>query len=439
MVDRKSGAEAARQSVAAPTGPGGGAPARSGGAPGRRQAEDTAPARRSSGAPGRRRIGLIVNPLAGIGGRVGLKGSDGAETVARAFALGAVPMAGARAEDTLRALAGRVVAEAVADARRGHSSLIELATYPGEMGADVARVAGFEPVVLGSIEAGATTGADTRRAAEALLAWGAELIVFAGGDGTARDIFAAVGGSVAVIGIPAGVKIHSGVFAVNPRRAAELVAEFMAGRAGLEDREVMDIDEDLFRAGTVAARLFGYMRMPYARALVQGAKAGNPGGPSTLRDVAFGVLDEIDRDPGAYWILGPGTTVKAVAVELGIEKTLLGVDLLHRGRLVAADVNESQLLAFLARKPESVRARLVVTVIGGQGYLFGRGNQQLSPAVIRAVGKEGLVVAATLDKLHALGGPLLVDTGDAECDAYLSGHIKVITGEADRVIWRVTA
>jgi predicted polyphosphate/ATP-dependent NAD kinase len=419
VSELSGGAEASRRSGAAPARPGGGAP-----------------------TPARRRIGLIVNPLAGIGGRVGLKGSDGAETVARAFALGAVPMAGARAAETLRALAGAAAGTAngtAADARRGHSAAIELATYPGEMGADVAREAGFDPVVLGSIEAGATTGADTRRAAEALHAWGAELLVFAGGDGTARDVFAAVGGSVPVVGIPAGVKIHSGVFAVNPRRAAELVAEFLAGRAGLEDREVMDIDEELFRAGTVAARLFGYMRMPYARALVQGAKAGNPGGPSTLRDVAFGVLDEIDRDPGAYWILGPGTTVKAVADELGIEKTLLGVDLLHRGRLVAADVNESQLLAFLARKPESVRARLVVTVIGGQGYLFGRGNQQLSPAVIRAIGKAGLVVAATLDKLHALGGPLLVDTGDAECDAYLSGHIKVITGEADRVIWRVTA
>jgi predicted polyphosphate/ATP-dependent NAD kinase len=393
-----------------------------------------------AGVATRRRIGLIVNPLAGIGGRVGLKGSDGAETVALALALGAVPMAGARAAETLRLLAeGAAPGGLRGHLPGGHSPEIDLATYPGEMGEVVAREAGFVPTVLGSIQTGATTGADTRQAAEDLLSWGADLLLFAGGDGTARDVFAAVGGRVPVVGIPAGVKIHSGVFAVNPRRAAELVTEFLAGRAGLEDREVMDIDEDLFRAGIVSARLFGYMRMPYRRALVQGAKSGNPGGPSTLRDVAFGVLAEMDRDPGAYWILGPGTTVKAVAHELGIEKTLLGVDLLHRGRLVAVDVNEAQLLAFLARKPESVRARLVVTVIGGQGYLFGRGNQQLSPAVIRAVGREGVVVAATLDKLHALGGPLLVDTGDAECDAYLSGHIKVVTGEVDRVVWRVTA
>jgi predicted polyphosphate/ATP-dependent NAD kinase len=385
-----------------------------------------APAPRRVGESDARRVGLIVNPLAGIGGRVGLKGSDGAETVARALALGAVPMAGVRALETLRLVAAR-------------SAGLTVATYPGEMGEAAAREAGFSPEILGSIEAGRTSAADTRRAAADLAAWGAELLLFAGGDGTARDLFEAVGGGVPVIGIPAGVKIHSGVFAVSPRRAAELVGEFLAGRAGLEDREVMDIDEDLFRAGTVSARLFGYMCVPYDRSLVQGAKAGSPSGPSTMRGVAFGVMAEIDRDPGAYWILGPGTTIKAVADEMGVAKTLLGVDLVHRGRLVATDLNEEQLLSFLARKPAGVGAHLVVTVIGGQGYLFGRGNQQLSPAVIRAVGKDGIVVAATLDKLHGLGGPLLVDTGDPACDEELAGYVKVVTGEAERVVWRVSA
>jgi len=371
---------------------------------------------------GRHRIGLIVNPLAGIGGRVGLKGSDGTGIVERALALGAVPMAGTRASEAVSHLIDL-------------AGIIDLGTYPAEMGENAARESGFEPNVIGRLSSGRTTGEDTRRAAGELSEWGAELVVFAGGDGTARDVTASISGTVPVIGIPAGVKIHSSVFAVSPRHAAEVVREFLAGRANLEEREVLDIDEDLFRAGVVAPRLFGYLQVPCVRDLVQRAKAGSRGNASTSRGVAFGVLDEIERDPDAYYILGPGSTVKAVGDELHVDKTLLGVDLYHDGKLIGRDLNEAQLLKAI----DGRRARIVVTVIGGQGYVFGRGNQQLSPQVIRAVGRENIIVIATLDKLHALGGPLRVDTGDQECDRLLSGHLRVITGERERVVWPVAS
>jgi predicted polyphosphate/ATP-dependent NAD kinase len=371
---------------------------------------------------GRRRLGLIINPFAGIGGRVGLKGSDGRDIVERALTLGAVPAAGLRAAETLSRLGG-------------FTADVCLATYPEEMGASAASTAGFEPAVLGSIPAGGTTGEDTRRAVRDLCTWGAELIIFAGGDGTARDVASAVEGSVPVIGIPAGVKIHSSVFAVTPRHAADVVREFLSGHIRLEEREVLDIDEDLFRAGVVAPRLFAYLQVPCVRDLVQRAKAGSKADPSTARGIAFGVLDEMDRDPAAYYILGPGSTVKAVGDELAIDKTLLGVDLLHNGKLIGKDVNEAQLL----QANDGHRAKIVVTVIGGQGHLFGRGNQQLSPRIIRAVGPENIMVIATLDKLHALGGPLRVDTGDPDCDELLEGHVRVITGARERVIWQVTA
>ena len=245
----------------------------------------------TEGHNSRHRIGFLVNPLAGIGGRVGLKGSDGIEVVERAFALGAVPTANTRAAETLSHLGDL-------------ASLIELGTYPGEMGARAAAETGFETTLVGTTDVGRTTGEDTRRAASELCDWQAELIVFAGGDGTARDVTAAIQDTTPVIGIPAGVKIHSSVFAVTPTHVADVVREFLVGRTRLEEREVLDIDEDLFRSGVVVPRLYGYLRVPCVRDLVQRAKAGSRSDPSTLRGVAFGVLDEIERDADAYYILG---------------------------------------------------------------------------------------------------------------------------------------
>lgn len=364
------------------------------------------------------KLGLIVNPLAGIGGKVGLKGSDGRETVEKAIALGAVPVAPTRATEALRELSSL----------RGK---VDLLTYPSEMGEDEARECGFAPLVLGRIMPGNTTASDTRRAAREMAECEVDLLLFAGGDGTARDIYEAIGARVPVLGIPAGVKIHSSVYAVNPRRAAELVREFLKGRAPLREMEVMDIDEDLFREGRVSARLYGYMRVPFERRLVQGAKAGSSGFVESPTEIAKFVVDNMDNVH--YYILGSGTTVKAIGDELGIDKTLLGVDLVHRKRLVGKDLNEQQLLELVAGK----KAKIVVTVIGGQGYIFGRGNQQISPKVIREVGKGNLIVVSTQSKLVSLNGPLLVDTGDYELDESLSGYMRVITGYNEESVWKV--
>ena len=370
----------------------------------------------------RARIGLIVNPVAGIGGRVGLKGSDGRTIVERAIALGAQPVAPGRAAEVLGHL-------------RDLAPSIELATYPGPMGEDVARDAGFAPAVLGTLAGPDTTSDDTRRACRDLAGWGADLILFVGGDGTARDVYSAIGTDVPTLGIPGGVKIHSSVFAVNPRCAADLVRSFLAGPRRFEDQEVLDIDEDLFRVGVVSARLYGYLRVPYDATLVQRAKAASHADPGSLRSVAFGVIAEMDRDPDAMFILGPGSTIKAVTDELGLGGTLLGVDLVHNRTIVGTDLGEADLLALTSGR----RTRIVVTVIGGQGYLFGRGNQQISPRLIAAAGRPNILVAATVDKLQGLDGPLLVDTGDEVCDRALAGYIRVITGEYERVMWQVAA
>ena len=366
---------------------------------------------------------MIVNPVAGLGGSVGLKGSDGAAIQQKARALGAVPRSINRAGEAV-------------DQLRSVKDSAELITCPGEMGADAVRAGGFEPVITGTINPGPTTPQDTQNAARAMRRLDVSLLLFAGGDGTARDIYRAIGSEIPALGIPAGVKIHSAVFAKNPGSAGELAALFLQGKAtGLQEAEVMDIDEDAFRQGCVSAKLYGYLNIPFHSRLVPGAKnAGPPGTQAVLQAIAAAVVDKMETD--CLYLIGPGTTTRAITDRLGLPKTLLGVDVVMNGKLAAADVNEAQLLDLLA---QGRKARIIVTPIGGQGYILGRGNQQFSPGVIKKVGAENLMVVSVPEKIHALGGrPLWVDTGDRAVDKLLSGYIRVVTGFNEQIVYRVS-
>ncbi len=396
-----------------------------------------------------KKLGLIVNPVAGVGGRVGLKGSDGADVLRAALERGAAREAPRRARLALERLAR------VRDA-------VDVVTWPGEMGEDEAWAAGLEPRVLGSFDGRRsyvlcelersgerpvigcddfvlTTPADTERAALDLVAAGVDLILFAGGDGTARNICNAVGDSVPVIGVPAGVKIHSAVYATTPAAAGDVAALYLQEQpAGvrLRESEVMDIDEEAFRDNRVSAHLYGYLTVPYARGLTQSAKAGGVAGEErALSDIATEVI--AGMEPGALYVLGPGTTTRAVMERLGLAKTLLGVDAVLDRELAGADLTEGELLALVEAAPA---AYIVVTVIGGQGHILGRGNQQISPAVIRAAGTDHLIVIATQTKLLSLEGrPLLVDTGDPSLDEQLAGYARVITALGERTMYKVGA
>jgi len=370
----------------------------------------------------RRRLGLIVNPIAGIGGRVGLKGSDGAAIQAKALALGAVPRSLERAAQAL----GRT--KRVKD--------LEVITFPGEMGEDTARVCGYEPSVIGAITPGATTASDTQNSALQMQRLDVDLLLFAGGDGTARDIYAAVADTLPVLGIPAGVKIHSAVFGTNPISAGDLTALYLEGRVfDLREAEVLDIDEDAIRHGTVSAQLYGYLKIPYRGSLVQSLKTPSaPGEQAAMGAIACDIVDGMEVD--WLYVIGPGTTTRAIAIELGLEKTLIGVDVVRNRELVARDVNERQLLELL----EGKQGKIVVTPIGGQGYIFGRGNQQISPLVIQQVGRDNIIVISTTSKIYSLlGRPLLMDTGDRQVDALLGGYISVITGYNQEMIYRVSS
>lgn len=369
----------------------------------------------------RKKVGLIVNPVAGLGGRVGLKGSDGLAIQRRARELGAVPVSGSRAVEALEML-------------RPLWDMVEIVTYPGEMGEEAAVGGGFSPIIVGSIRPGETTAEDTRRAARALCEMGVDLILFAGGDGTARDICEAIGSTVPVIGIPAGVKIHSAVFGINPASAGELATQFLRGDVStLRDAEVMDLDEAAYRQGIVSPQLYGYLKIPYRRQLVQARKSPRLASEdAALQAIALDVIDHMLD--GYLYIVGPGTTTRPILTCLGLDKTLIGVDVIQGRRLIAADANEAQLLALVEDHP----AKVIVTPIGGQGYIFGRGNQPISPAVLRRVGREHIIVVSTLGKILSLNGqPLLVDTGDREVDRMLSGHMKIVTGYGERIVYRI--
>ncbi|WFA08711.1 ATP-NAD kinase family protein [Tissierella sp. Yu-01] len=356
------------------------------------------------------KLGLIINPIAGMGGKVGLKGTDGTQILERAKKLGATEEAPLKAKAALRILAPLK-----------HS--IELYTYPGKMGEDEAKELSFNPIVLGTAKE-LTGPMDTENAAKEMLERGIELLIFAGGDGTARNIYNVVGDKVPVIGIPAGVKIHSGVYANHPKSAGEIALRYLEGDLDTKDAEVMDIDEEAFRDGVVTAKLYGYMKIPYIPELVQNQKSG---GIATEEDVLKGIAEKIieimDNEPETLFIVGSGTTLRPIMEGLELPNTLLGIDIVKNRELIASDANERQILDII----NGHKAKIIVTVIGGQGYIFGRGNQQLSGEVVKRVGKENIIIAATKDKLQSLDDrPLLVDTGDEEVNAMFSGYTKVI-------------
>jgi predicted polyphosphate/ATP-dependent NAD kinase len=338
--------------------------------------------------------------------------------------LGAEPVAPVRAARALGRLA--------TDAAGG----IEIVAAPGAMGGDSARRAGFA-VELVDEQAipGATTALDTMRVAAALERRKVALIAFAGGDGTARDILSAVADRLPMLGIPAGVKMHSAVFAFSPEAAGLLIASMARNRDGvvrIREAEVMDVDEAAMRANRLSARLYGYARVPFERSLLQGPKSGAPPEDATLDALCHEVAQELQ--PNIIYVCGPGTTTGRVLRHLGLEGSLLGVDALRDCRLIGRDLSGHELAA-LVRGRET---RILLGIVGGQGHVFGRGNQQIGPDVIRAVGRNNIMLLASQEKLLALDGRrLFADTGDPEVDAMLKGYIRVRIAPRRSTIMRI--
>ncbi|MDR0335274.1 MAG: ATP-NAD kinase family protein [Methanomassiliicoccaceae archaeon] len=359
------------------------------------------------------RVGLIINPIAGMGGPVGLKGTDGGAHIAAAE-LGAARTSHLIAARALSGMRNDIVFVSV-----------------GNMGSETLNDLGISHITIAT--APAETGADDTRNAAKLMARDCNLILFCGGDGTARDVLDAVGDTVPVLGIPAGVKMYSSVFAAVPESVPEIVNAFLNGTAKLTQREVMDINEEDHRKGILSAKLYGHMTVPYVPALVQSCKGVYEGGDEEdeADEVAEYMVTAMSDD--TLYIIGPGNTAGRIMERLGFTHTLLGVDAVLGGRMIGRDLNEEELISVLGRHEKRA---LILGIIGKQGFFLGRGNREITPKVIRMIGTDNIILVSGISKLNDLD-ELRVDTGDPELDRELKGYRKVIFRHARERMMRV--
>ncbi len=367
------------------------------------------------------KLGLVINPFAGIGGRVGLKGSDGEQIRTKALQLGAPQLAMQKTNHCLIQCQELLVN-------------CEIYTIAGDMGENVCKQLGLAHQVVYQPR-NPSSDEDTKQAVVKLQTLSVDLLLFAGGDGTARNIFEVYDEQQVVLGIPAGVKIHSGVYAISAEAAGLLTKQLIQGEMlSLVSADVVDIDEQAFREGVVKAKKYGYLQIPSSLQYMQAVKNGNQEVEElVLQDIAAEVIESMDDD--TYYVIGSGTTCAEIMHQMNLDNTLLGTDIVYQQQLVKSDAVEKDLLELLET---NAKVQIILTVIGGQGHVLGRGNHQISPEVVRQCGWNNIQLIATKTKLEGLAGrPLMVDTGDLALDHELAGTKKVTTGYRDYVLYPV--
>ena len=358
-----------------------------------------------------KKVGFLVNPIAGMGGRVGLKGTDG--VVGKAIKLGAQPVAPLRAKEMLKTF--------LSFEREVETQWF---TCGGDMGENELKETGVESFKIIYTPGSSTTAMDTKNACKKFLKENMDIIVFCGGDGTARDIYETIGKTLPMLGVPAGVKMHSGVFGVNPEATAKILHEFLEGVLTTGDAEILDLDEEEYRRGKWKIRLFGTAVGVIEPTYIQVGKATfeTMSDEEIKEEIAEYIIEQMEKERDTLFILGSGTTVYVIGKKLGANKTLLGIDAVFRKKLVGIDLNEQGLLSLLKKYG---KVKLILSPIGAQGFILGRGNPQLSPEVIRKIGMDNIIVVATPSKL-ASTSLLRVDTGDRELDKLFAAREQML-------------
>lgn len=367
-----------------------------------------------------KKIGFIVNPIAGMGGKVGLKGTD--NLLQKALEIGAEPEAHIKASLAIKEILNL-------------KENFIIYTGNGKLGANILSET---DIPYNEIKLDIYNDCrDTKHLCNLFLKENIDLILFAGGDGTARDILDSTEGKIPVIGIPAGVKIHSGIFANRPREAGVILNRYIKGELrGFEKLEVMDIDENLYREGIVASKLYGYLNVPYDTKLLQGKKSRSlPSESSDQQSIAWEIIDNMEKD--ILYIVGPGSTTEWILNTLNIKGTLIGFDAIYNKKCIGIDLNEKDILK-LIEKFKKEHVRIILTPIGGQGIILGRGNQQISSKVLALISKDNIIVAASKHKLMNLRGkPFIMDIIEEDIVRHFRGYLKVVTGYREYAVYKV--
>ena len=362
------------------------------------------------------KLGLIINPISGMGGSVGLKGTDSREILKKAIRLGAKPNAINRTKELLTEL------ESI-------KTKLKFITCPGIMGQNVLKYLNFDYEIINhsifnNIKDILDTNANHTKIAAKMMKniEDLKLLLFVGGDGTAQDISSVVNTNIPCLGIPAGVKIYSSVFSLTPRIASYLIIQFLWDELPLKESEVLDIDETEYRKGKLISRLYGYLLTPFNPDFSQLSKMGSIDSDLIHQErIAKRVVENLEKD--IYYLIGPGSTTKAITDRLDEKKSILGVDLLINGKIIAMDLNEHQILNYIKSK----KAKIIVSPIGRQGFIFGRGNLQISSKVLHKVNPKNIIILCTRYKLQNIPNQILrLDTRDSSLDEEMKGLYKVL-------------
>ncbi len=352
-------------------------------------------------------IGFLVNPIAGMGGKVGLKGTDG--VLKKAIDLGAKPVAFNKSVETLK--------EFILNFKDNEK--IKWFTCSADMGEFELIKAGIKNFeIIYSTSHKSTDSRDTESACKIFLKNNLELILFCGGDGTARDIFEVVTNKIPLLGIPSGVKMHSAVFGINTSATAKMLHEFIKNNLTIGDVEIMDLDEKRYRKGEWNIKLFGIAKGIVEPTYVQVGKSTfeSVSDDEIRNEIAEHILDEMKANSDFLYLFGPGGTIDYIAKKLGFKNTLLGIDAIYNKKVVGSDLNEEEILKLFRKYP---KAKVILSPIGAQGFILGRGNLQLSPKVIKKIGLDNIFVVSTPSKIKAT--PVIrVDTGDKKLDNLFS-------------------
>ena len=375
------------------------------------------------------RVGIIVNPDAGLGGRLGFKGSDGRAAEAREA--GAQDRAGPRMTQCM------IKFDELLKSSLNRSNIKpEIYTWSGRMGGD--WLSGLDYHSIGNTPH-PTTALNTNDLVHQLIDKEVDVILYAGGDGTTRDIVNSLGDKkTPLIGVPGGVKMHSGCFATTPNAAAEVLFSFVIGDLMASITEVMDLDEEIYLTGEWKVRMYGEALTPASPRFMQGSKqqVERASEEEIIEGLAAHIGDLIETDLDLMVVWGSGGTLRMIGEILGQDLTLLGIDIQHKDK-IHTDLNEKQLIEVLEQ--HSGNKILLLSPMGGQGFLIGRGNLQLSPTVLRLIGINSILGVATPAKLTGLSN-VRIDTGDADLDLEFKERkfVKMLQGYRTTRVIRVS-